>query len=331
MHYHLARLLRDAGKPQEARREVLRSLEEAPRFREAHRLLLELVEPDSSATTSKPSNSHPEDDDHDPTTAGLSWHCLCVLAIAAGGVPGPAVSPRPRGRRNPVLIPDDRAGVPNWKVDERFKKDVFTFVRIEYDSGGGFGRGGSRRWLRRGFRRRPAVADDAEAGAMAAAAAGLTDFPDSDLNFSFRLQQLTSLKVNPEPITMRLTDDRLFDYPFIYIIEPGGCLSRRTKGPRLRQLSAQRRLLDGRRLLGRRELDNFLEQMKQHVFPEDKYEPKSCRSSMRSSAACIASRRSRRSPASTPGSGPRSSPGKTTAAELRDRSTTWASRMTRTG
>ena len=35
-----------------------------------------------------------------------------------------------------------------------------------------------------------------------------TDFPDSDLNFSFRLQQLTSLKVNPDPITMRLTDDR---------------------------------------------------------------------------------------------------------------------------
>ena len=43
-HFHLARLLRDAGKPAEARREVLRSLEEAPRFREAHQLLLELVE-----------------------------------------------------------------------------------------------------------------------------------------------------------------------------------------------------------------------------------------------------------------------------------------------
>ena len=49
----------------------------------------------------------------------------------------------------------------------------------------------------------------------------LTDLPDSDLNFSFRLQQLTSLKVNPDPITMRLTDERLCDYPFIYIIEPG--------------------------------------------------------------------------------------------------------------
>jgi predicted Zn-dependent protease len=48
-HYHLARLLQGAGKPAEARREVLRSLEEAPRFREAHQLLLELVEPGPAA------------------------------------------------------------------------------------------------------------------------------------------------------------------------------------------------------------------------------------------------------------------------------------------
>jgi tetratricopeptide (TPR) repeat protein len=54
VHFHLARLLRDAGKPQEARREVLRSLEEAPRFREAHRLLLELVDAGAPATASPP-------------------------------------------------------------------------------------------------------------------------------------------------------------------------------------------------------------------------------------------------------------------------------------
>lgn len=43
VHFRLARLLRDAGKTAEARREVLRSLEEAPRYLDAHRLLLELV------------------------------------------------------------------------------------------------------------------------------------------------------------------------------------------------------------------------------------------------------------------------------------------------
>ncbi len=93
-------------------------------------------------------------------------------------------------------LPDDRAGVPNWTVD-RFKADVFTFVRVEYDSNGGRrgGWGGGGQWR--------------------------TDWPDSDLNFSYRLQQLTSLKVNPNPISLRLTDEKLTDYPFLYMIEPG--------------------------------------------------------------------------------------------------------------
>jgi tetratricopeptide (TPR) repeat protein len=59
-HYHLARLLRDAGKPAEARREVLRSLEEAPRFREAHQLLLELVEHGSPTDARSPAPPAPK-------------------------------------------------------------------------------------------------------------------------------------------------------------------------------------------------------------------------------------------------------------------------------
>jgi len=38
---------------------------------------------------------------------------------------------------------------------------------------------------------------------------------------SFRLQQLTSLKVNPNPKVLRITDKDLINYPFIYIVEPG--------------------------------------------------------------------------------------------------------------
>jgi len=60
VHYHLARLLHQAGKPREARREVLRSLEEALRFRDAHRLLLELVEQDAPAAASSPSTPLPK-------------------------------------------------------------------------------------------------------------------------------------------------------------------------------------------------------------------------------------------------------------------------------
>ncbi len=156
-----------------------------------------------------------------------------------------------RGRGPSGVIPEDRAGVENWKVDPDFKKDIFTFVRIEYDSVGGRRRGGYGGW-----------------------GAWLTDFPDSDLNFSFRLQQLTSLKVNPDPIHLRLTEPQLFDYPFIYMIEVGSLSFSPEEGAALR-----RYLLNGGFLMvddfwGDYELSNFLEQMKARVFPEDQYDPK---------------------------------------------------------
>lgn len=44
VHHRLARLLAAAGRRDEARREALKALEDAPRFLDAHRLLLELVE-----------------------------------------------------------------------------------------------------------------------------------------------------------------------------------------------------------------------------------------------------------------------------------------------
>ncbi len=53
VNYRLARLLRDSN-PAEAKRHVLMALAEAPRFRDAHRLLLEIVDgaPESSRPTS---------------------------------------------------------------------------------------------------------------------------------------------------------------------------------------------------------------------------------------------------------------------------------------
>ncbi|MDR3635676.1 MAG: peptidase MA family metallohydrolase [Isosphaeraceae bacterium] len=46
VHFRLAKMLAQSGKTGEARREVLKALEDAPRFREAHRLLLKLTEPE---------------------------------------------------------------------------------------------------------------------------------------------------------------------------------------------------------------------------------------------------------------------------------------------
>jgi len=60
VHYHLASLLRQAGKPREALREVLKSLEEAPRFRDAHALLLELARPAPQPAASPPADPLPK-------------------------------------------------------------------------------------------------------------------------------------------------------------------------------------------------------------------------------------------------------------------------------
>lgn len=92
-------------------------------------------------------------------------------------------------------VPSNSTGTPNWTNAPGFERDAFTFVRIRYTRGGyGFGRGGG--WT--------------------------TDLPDSDLNLSFRLQQITSMKVDPDGRILRLTDADLADFPFIYIVEPGG-------------------------------------------------------------------------------------------------------------
>jgi hypothetical protein len=90
---------------------------------------------------------------------------------------------------------DPRGGVPDWHIAPPFKHDTFTFVRIQYDSWGGRGGWGGNRWA--------------------------IDYPDAELNLSFRLQQLTSMKVDPQGKVMPLTDPELPHYPFIYIVEPG--------------------------------------------------------------------------------------------------------------
>jgi hypothetical protein len=143
-----------------------------------------------------------------------------------------------RGRRNAGS--DYRAGVPQWDINREFYHDVFTFARVQYSDGyGGYGWRG--KWA--------------------------TDFPDSDLNFSLRLQQLTSLKVNPDPVVLQLSDPKLFDYPFLYMIEPGNLVFSNAEVSALRTY-----LLNGGFMMvddfwGQREWFNFYTEIKR-VFPD---------------------------------------------------------------
>lgn len=126
------------------------------------------------------------------------WRMILVIIFGFCGMSATA-QPWERGWRGGGRYGDERNGVPDWEVPPAFKTDTFTFVRVIYSSNRG--RGGRRGWGRGG-------------GCW-------TDYPDSDLNFSFRLQQLTAMKVAPEGVQLELTDPRLPNYPFIYMVEPG--------------------------------------------------------------------------------------------------------------
>ncbi len=138
-------------------------------------------------------------------------------------------------------ISTERNGVPDWEIDENFKGDMFTFVRIKYESYGGRGRGGGGGWR--------------------------TDYRDSDLNFSLRLQQLTTLKVNPEPKVLELTDEELFDYPFIYIIEPGSLVFNEAEVVALRRYCLNGGFLMVDDFWGDAQYENLRREL-QRVFPD---------------------------------------------------------------
>jgi hypothetical protein len=131
-----------------------------------------------------------------------------------------------------------RRGVPDWELESNFVQDKFTFVRIIFTSSRGRRRGG----------------------------ACWTDFPDSDLNFSYRLQELTSLKVDPNGVQMELSNPQLSDYPFIYMVEPGRLIFAEAEVKALRTY-----LLNGGFLMvddfwGEDEWANFYREIKR-VFP----------------------------------------------------------------
>jgi hypothetical protein len=167
---------------------------------------------------------------------------LIAACLGIGAVFAQRMSGRGVRQRYPVQRYGNRprAFEPEWEIDKEFSDDVFTFVRIRYSSwyGGSFSGGN---WA--------------------------TDYPDSELNLSFRLHQLTSLEVNPEPIVLELTDPELFNYPFIYIVEPGRLVFMEEEIKNLR-----RYLLNGGFLMiddfwGQEEWYNIYFELKR-VFPE---------------------------------------------------------------
>ena len=127
----------------------------------------------------------------------------------------------------------------------------FTFVRIRYDSAGDYGESWytfeGRDWER-----------------------WETDYPDADENFLYRLAELTTLKPNPKSIVRRLTDEDLFDFPFIYMCDVGWMVLNGEEKQRLRAYLLQGGFLWVDDFWGDAEWDNF-EEIMVDVLPETRW------------------------------------------------------------
>ncbi len=129
---------------------------------------------------------------------------------------------------------------PRWDNPAGFEHDVFTFTRIRYsrDPRSRFG--------------------------------CFTDFPDSDLDLSYRLQQLTALKVDPDGRVLRLTDPELFEFPWIYMVEPGSLMLDEAEATSLRRYLLNGGFLMADDFWGERQWEMFADQMKQ-VLPDHQF------------------------------------------------------------
>jgi hypothetical protein len=130
--------------------------------------------------------------------------------------------------------------VPVWTNAPGFEKDVFTFCRTRFVSAYG-----GRRLSRGNWK---------------------TDFPDSDLNLSLRLQQMTSLKVSPDGRFLRLNNEDLHDYPWIYMVEPGRLVLNEEEAKILRDYLNNGGFLMADDFWGDLQWENFAGEMKK-VFP----------------------------------------------------------------
>ena len=140
-------------------------------------------------------------------------------------------------------IASHSTGTPEWKYPPGFARDGFTFARIIRDS---------------------------DPNGAPSSASWITDFPDSDLNLSFRLQQMTSMRVDPNGRILRLTDKALFDYPFIYMVEPGALLLQEEEVPILKKYLLNGGFLMADDFWGEWQWECFAEQIRR-VFPDREF------------------------------------------------------------
>lgn len=92
-------------------------------------------------------------------------------------------------------VPSRSVHAPTWHNPRASTHDVFVFTRLRYGTDGYRGGAGGGSWM--------------------------TDLPDADLNLSYRLQQMTSMRTDPNARIIRANDPDLTKYPFLMASAPG--------------------------------------------------------------------------------------------------------------
>jgi hypothetical protein len=99
-----------------------------------------------------------------------------------------------------------------------------------------------------------------------------TDYPGGDCKFMGGIHRLTGMHVDPNPNVIRIMDDGLFKFPYVYAVEVGGMFLSEAEAARLREYLLRGGFLHADDFWGRRERLNFEAQMKK-VFPDRPIEP----------------------------------------------------------
>jgi hypothetical protein len=137
---------------------------------------------------------------------------------------------------------------PTWPLSKDLPNYTFTFARIRYHSASRGGRASGRTSRNRA-----------------------TDYPDSDMNMSYRLQQLTSLQVNPNGAVVDIDPAQLRHFPFLYMIEVGDIDITDDEAKTLRDYMLNGGFIMVDDFWGTREWENFEAALRQ-IWPDRKME-----------------------------------------------------------
>jgi hypothetical protein len=121
-----------------------------------------------------------------------------------------------------------------------FQDDTFTFARLRFGSDTGYGLGGGRLW------------DD--------------DSPQADLTLTYRMFQMTSVKVRPDLNIVDITTKDLEKHPFVYVAAAGRMALNDDELPTLRRYLLNGGFLMADDFWGDEQWHHFHDEM-QRVFP----------------------------------------------------------------